>query len=150
MTDLYSCIAQQEMPRMHPQGSVCLSKLKPILQKAQNYHFFKQHFIALGVSQDVVDAHRLHPCALSASTRQYLDTYDRQAESMFAFLMKYRGILRLEWDNLKSNSANVCRRHNRHHFITEWVFRHVATRRLGSGWGEWGRGSDVSPELVIH
>lgn len=52
---------------------------------------------------------------------------------MLAFLRKYREILRFEWDNLKSNPANVCRRHNRHSFITEWVFRHVATCKLGSG-----------------
>lgn len=70
---------------------------------------------------------------------------------MLAFLRKYREILRLEWDNLKSNPANVCRRHNRHNFITEWVFRHVATCKLGSGWAERGRGSGaVSLEWVIH
>ena len=87
MTDLYSCIVQQEMPRTHPQGSVCLSKLKPILQKAQNCYFFKLHFIALGVSQDVTDAYRLHPCALSASTSRHLHMYGRQAEPMFASLV---------------------------------------------------------------
>lgn len=99
-----------------------------------------------------MDAHRLHPRALSASTSQDLHMHDRQAEPMLAFLIKYREILRPEWDNLKSNPANVCRRHNRHNFIiTEWVFRHVATRRLGSGWGERGRGSGrVSLEWVIH
>lgn len=87
MTDLYSCIVQQEMPRTHPQGSVCLSKPKPILQKAQNCYFFKSHFTAPGVSQDVMDTYRLQPCALSASTSRYLHTCGRQAEPMFASLV---------------------------------------------------------------
>lgn len=77
--------------------------------------------------------------------------YDKQAKPILAFLIKYREILSFEWDNLKSNPADVCRRHNRHYFITEWVFRHVATCELGSGWGERGRGSGpVSLEWVIQ
>lgn len=95
-----------------------------------------------------MDAHRLHPCAQNASTSQYLHMHDRQAEPMLAFLIKYKEILRFEWDNLKSNPANVCKRHN---FITEWVFRHIVMCKLGSGWGEWDRGSGaVSLECVIH
>lgn len=39
------------------------------------------------MSQDVMDAYRLQPCALSASTSQYLHTCGRQAEPMFASLV---------------------------------------------------------------
>lgn len=98
-----------------------------------------------------MDAHRLQPCALSASTSHYSRMYDRQAEPVLAFLIKCREILRLEWDNVKSNPADVCRRQNRHSFITEWVFRHLATCKLGSGWAERGRSSRAASfEWVIH
>jgi len=86
VTDLYSCIVQQEMPRTRPWGSVCHSKLNPILQEAQNFYFFKS-FIAPGVSQDVMDAYRLQPCALSESTSWYLHMCGRQSEPVFSSLV---------------------------------------------------------------
>lgn len=86
---------------------------------------------------------------LCSECSQYLQKYDRQASPMLAFLMRYREILRLEGDNLKSNPAGVCRSHNRHNFISE--FSACSHMQAWLSWAERGRGSGaVSFEWVIH